>query len=153
MRHLGVAAILLKTSLMRRRLPSLALVLLWAAGLSACGTSTSPTITSPTITLAFASRIQEHGSAWRSFTVPTAGSVTVQLTSVSQANAVVGLGIGTVNGANCVLSQSLQTAANATSNSPQITTTLSAGTYCVQFSDVGNLTTIVDFVILIVTPS
>ncbi len=137
---------------MRRRLPALLLALLGSTGLSACGTSTSPTVVSPTITLSFASRIQEHGSAWRSFAVPTAGSVKVQLTSVSQANAVVGLGIGTVNGANCALSQSLQTAANSAADSPQITTTLGVGTYCVQVSDIGNLTTIVDFTVLITTP-
>lgn len=139
---------------MRRRLPSLALLLLWTAGLSACGTSTSPTtITTVTTTLVFASRIQEHGSAWTSVTIPTAGSVTVQLTSVSQADAVVGLGLGTINGSSCVLSQSLQTPANSAANSPQITTTLSVGTYCVQLSDVGNLNTIVDFTILIVRPT
>jgi len=151
MRHLGVAAILLKTTLMRRRLPVLALVLLGAASLSACSTTTDP-LTPATVTVVFASRIQQHGSAWRSFSVPTAGSVTVQLTSVSQADAIVGLGIGTVNGNNCVPTQSLQTAASSAANSPQITANLAVGTYCVQLSDVGNLTTIVDFTVLIVTP-
>lgn len=136
---------------MRRRLPVLALLLLGTAGLGACSTTTSP-LTPATVTLVFASRIQQNGSAWRSFAVPTAGSVTVQLTSVSQADAVVGLGIGTINGNSCVPTQSLQTAANSAANSPQITTSLAVGTYCVQLSDVGNLTTIVDFTVLIVTP-
>lgn len=153
MRHLGVAAILLKTTLMRRRLPFLALLLLGTAGLSACSTSTNPTLITPaTATDVFASRIQQHGSAWRSESIPTAGSVTIQLSSVSQADAVVALSLGTINGSSCVPTQSVQTAANSAANSPQITANLAIGTYCVQVSDIGNLTTIVDFTVLVIRP-
>ncbi len=137
---------------MSTRLLSAALLILVASGASACGsTVTSPTAATTTA-FAFSSRIQENGSAWRSFTVATAGSVTLQLTSVTQGDAVLELGLGTVNGTNCVISQSIQTAPNATASSPQITANLGVGTYCVRVKDVGILTTIVDFNVVVIIP-
>jgi len=120
------------------------------SGVIACGSS--PTTPLFTNSISYVSRIQERGSAWRSFIVTTAGAVTVQLTSVSQTDAVMGLGLGTVSGTNCVVTQTVQTAANGAANSPQISTTLAAGQYCVKLSDIGNLTKIIDFSILITTP-
>jgi hypothetical protein len=124
--------------------------MLSVSGTMACGSST----TAPALiaTINYVSRIQEHGSAWRSFPVTTAGDVLVQLTSVTQTDAIMGLGLGTVNGSDCAVTQSVQTAANGTTSSPQITTSVPVGTYCVKLYDIGNLTTIVDFSITITKP-
>ena len=122
------------------------------AGLTACGDSpTTPTDTVTTITDTFSSRIQEKGSASRSFEVTTAGSVKVQLTAVSEA-AIVRLGLGTMSGATCVITDSVDTAASGTADTPQITKTLGVGTYCTKITDIGNLTTIVDFTIVVTKP-
>jgi len=137
---------------MHRRLLFAGLLLLFVSGAAACGSSTTSPTTGATTITTYASRIQEKGSAWRSFTVTTAGTVDLQLTAVSQADAVMGLGLGTVSGTTCVISQSVQTAANSTASAPQISTTLAAGTYCVKLYDIGNLTSITDFVITITMP-
>lgn len=118
---------------------------------SGCGSeTTTPLITSTVET--FASRIQEKGSAWRSVTVPTAGDVTMQLVVVTQADAVLNLGIGTISGTQCVLAASVDTVANSAEVAPQLTRTVSAGTYCVRIADIGKLTQLVDFTIRIEKP-
>lgn len=124
--------------------------MLFVSGASACGSST----TSPDLIRItnFVSRLQEGGSAWRSIPVITAGDVKVQFSAITQTDAVMGLGLGTVSGTNCVLNKSLETAANANADSPQITSSLAVGTYCVKLYDIGNLTTIVDFTIVVTTP-
>ena len=137
---------------MHRRRLFAGLLLLFVSGAAACGSSTTSPTTGATTITTYASRIQEKGSAWRSFTVTTAGTVDLQLTAVSQVNAVMGLGLGTVSGTTCAISQSVQTAANSTASAPQISTTLAAGTYCVKVYDIGNLTSITDFVITITMP-
>ena len=119
---------------------------------SACGSSTP---TSPTVTTTveqFSSRIQEKGSAWRSVNVTTAGNVMLQLVSLSQVDAVVNIGIGTISGSQCVIAASVDTAANATAVAAQVTRTVPVGTYCVRIADIGNLTQLVDFTIRIEKP-
>jgi hypothetical protein len=130
-----------------------ALILLSVSGAVACGSSSTTPTAVLTSQLAYVSRIQEKGSAWRSFQVLYAGSVTVQLTSVSQTDAVMGLGLGTVVGTNCSLTQQTQTAASAATSTPQITATLPVGSYCVKVSDIGNLTSYIDFTILVTYPA
>lgn len=116
-----------------------------------CGrTATAPIAT--TAVENFSSRIQERGSAWRSINVPTAGDVTLQLVAVSQVDAVLNLGIGTISGTQCVLAASVNTAANASAVAPQLTRTVSTGTYCVRIADIGKLTQLVDFTIRIEKP-
>ena len=126
------------------------------ATVPACGSdSTSPdtgTSTS-TITETFSSLIQEKGSATRSFKVDTAGTVGLQLITLSQSGAVVGLALGTFSGTTCTITKSVQTASDGTSNAPQISSSLSAGDYCVRVSDVGNLNTIVTFTVYITKPA
>jgi len=137
---------------MSTRLFSAALLILAALGASACGSTATSPMVETTTAFAFSSRIQEKGSAWRSFAVATAGTVTLQLTSVTQGDAVLELGLGTVSGTNCVISQSIQTAPNATASSPQITANVGVGTYCVRVKDIGVLTTIVDFNVVVILP-
>lgn len=115
-----------------------------------CGSSNTPAAT--TAVEQFSSRLQEKGSAWRSVTVPTAGDVTIQLVSVTQTDAVMNLGIGTISGTQCIIAASVDTVGNSASVAPQLTRSVAAGTYCVSIRDIGNLTQIVDFTIRIERP-
>ena len=83
------------------------LLLATLVGASGCGSTNTPTVT--TTAAHFARRSPEQGSAWRSVNVPTAGDVTVQLVSVTQAGAVMNIGIGTISGTPCVLDASVDT--------------------------------------------
>ena len=118
---------------------------------SGCGSKTTAPLVTTTVEQ-FASRLQEKGSAWRSVTVATAGDVTMQLVSVTQAGVVMNLGIGTISGTQCVILASVDTAANASAVAPQLTRTVGVGTYCVRIADIGNLTQLVDFTIRIEKP-
>lgn len=109
------------------------------ASSAACGsTTTSPSLT---YSYAFASRLLEKGSAWRSIPVVEKGTMKVQLITADQ-SVVYRLGVGTVNGTSCTLSQTVDTAPNSTDGSPQITLTVAANdNKCVLIQDIGNLTT------------
>ncbi len=116
-----------------------------------CDSGTNePIVTS--IVETFASRLQEKGSAWRSVNVTKAGEVTMQLVSVTQVDAKLNLGIGTISGTQCVLAASVDTVANASAVAPQLVRTVSTGTYCVRIADTGNLKQLVDFTIRIERP-
>lgn len=118
---------------------------------SGCGSET----TEPLVTSAvesFASRIQEKGSAWRSVTVTVAGTVTMQLVAMTQSDALVNMGIGTISGTQCVLAASVDTIPNSATVAPQLTRTVSVGTYCVRIADIGNLNQINEFTIRIERP-
>jgi hypothetical protein len=134
--------------MMRTRILSAAVFAALALGpLVGCGDdATSP---DPTLSEIFSSRIQPQGSAWRTFQVTKAGTVTLQLSALSEAEKTVRIGFGTVDGTQCALSSSVDTVPNSTAQSPQITTSLSTGTYCVSIADIGNITRIVDFTLLI----
>lgn len=118
---------------------------------SGCGKTVTEPIATTTVEQ-FSSRLQEKGSAWRSITVTTAGNVMLQLVAVTQANAVMNIGIGTISGTQCVLAASVDTVANAAAVTPQLTRTVSTGTYCVRIADIGNLTQLVEFTVRIEKP-
>jgi hypothetical protein len=118
---------------------------------SGCESDTNEPIINTTVET-FASRLQEKGSAWRSVNVTKAGDVTMQLVTVTQVDAKLNLGIGTISGTQCLLAASVDTAANASAIAPQLTRTVSTGTYCVRIADTGTLTQLVDFTIRIEKP-
>lgn len=124
--------------------------MLAVSGTTACGTN--PISPIATTTYNFLSRIQEGRSAWRSFPMTTAGDATLQLTSVTQTDAVMRLSLGTLNGTTCTVTKSVDTVASNLAASPQITATLAVGNYCVMVQDIGNITQIVDFSVLITVP-
>jgi hypothetical protein len=127
------------------------LLLASLVAVSGCDSDTTePEATS--IIETFASRLQEKGSAWRSVTVPRAGDVTMQLVSLTQVDAKMNLGIGTISGTQCVILASVDTVANASAVAPQLVRTVSQGTYCVRLADIGNLTQLVDFSVRIERP-
>ena len=112
--------------------------------------STSSTGPTSGTTETFSGTLAQRGSSFYTFTVVQTGTVSVTLTSVgSSSTLVVGLGLGTPSGTNaCTVTSSSPTASAGTT--AQIAVTESPGTYCVQISDVGNLSATSTFSITIV---
>jgi hypothetical protein len=109
--------------------------------------STSPSTTPKTET--FSGTLAAQGASPFSFTTAQTGTVSVTLVSVGTSSSVaVGLGIGTPNGNACALTTSTPSA--TAGSAPQLSVTESAGAYCVQVYDVGNITTVTTFTITVV---
>ena len=122
---------------------------------TASGCDSGPTIPSApppatSATVFFASRLAKGGEAWRSFTMTVDGEITVQLTSLlPQIDTEVNLGLGTFDGTACTITRSVNAKAAA---EPQITETLTVGSYCVRIADLGTLNSNNDFVISVIVP-
>jgi len=133
----------------------IAFVALAAAMSAACGssssTTTSPSATSTSpVTDTFASEVAVRGSASRAFTMTTAGTVKVTLTTFGNGTIPAGVGIGVPgSGAPCSLEQSVVTPPGDT---PQIVTSADAGTYCAQVYDTGSLIQDTSFSLVIEHP-
>jgi len=110
--------------------------------------STSSTSSTP-VTETFTGSLALKGSNFYTFTVTKTGAVSVTLSGLSPTSVPVEVGFGTPNGTtSCTLISANPTA--LAGSTPQITTTGNAGTYCVDISDVGNLTSASTFIISIV---
>jgi hypothetical protein len=121
------------------------------AGCSNNSTTTSPTTTttSPT-SVTFASQVTVKGGTSRTFTMSTAGTVKVTMTSLGNGTQVAGLGVGIpATSAPCSLALSVVT---GPSGAPQIVTSADPGTYCVQVYDTGTLTGDTDFSVTVEHP-
>ncbi|MEZ5319550.1 MAG: hypothetical protein R2752_19275 [Vicinamibacterales bacterium] len=131
---------------MRRHVPGIrALLVACLVTAAACNgksssSSTAPTPAPATQTESFTATIAAGGSTFYSFTVPVNGIISITLTSVQQGGADVGdalaLGVGVPQGTGC--NPSVQVSATA-GVSPQISSTVAAGIYCVQVADPGTL--------------
>lgn len=117
------------------------LVLASAMMAAACNpfdNSSSPS-TSTSTTDTFSGLLAQGGSTIFTFSVTTAGSVSVTLTSVSPPTiSPLGLGVGTANGATCTVTNSTSSA--TAGSGAQLTVNENPGSYCVKVSDLGNLT-------------
>ena len=119
---------------------------------AACGngtdTPTSPTTPTKPAAENWSSTLSPGGTSSRSFTVNTAGTITVTMTS---AGSTVGLGVGLprTSGGGCRLGVSVNTGGGST---PQISTPADAGQYCVQVFDLGTLTDPISFTMTIDHP-
>lgn len=135
-------------------------LLLSVAG-AGCGSSTtSPTPVTPTqtpaapsITETFAGTLAVGGSRFYSFSVGQYGTVNVTLAQLTGAfdpvTTTVVLGLGRPAGTGC----GVATTATATpSDTPQASSTLDAGVYCVRISDTDVLTAPATFSITIAHP-
>jgi hypothetical protein len=130
------------------------LVLLVAALAAAgCGNNSSVTAPStPSIPEAFSGSLPVQGSSFYSFTVSTAGTVSLSLSSLTSnplspaSSSVVRLGLGVPLGTGCSVSTSIDTTAGLTT---QLTAPVNPDVYCVNIADIGNLTGPTDFTILI----
>lgn len=124
----------------------------------ACGddTPTSPTTTTtaPT-TVTYLGALDPGGTRFYSFTVATAGTLTVMLASVAAAGTGVPLttplelGIGTPAGTGCDVTTTQMVSSALTS---QMTTTSATGTFCLRVRDAGQLTGSVTFAVRFIHP-
>lgn len=121
-----------------------ALILAGALGASACsgsGTTTTDTTTAPSLgilTDTFTGTLNVNGAQSFPFAVTAAGTVSATLAAVApDATLVVGLSLGTWNGANCavVLSNDVAVQGNTITG-----TASNAGNLCVRIYDVGHVT-------------
>lgn len=117
------------------------LCVLLALSAAACSndstTSPSTTTTTSPVTDSFASLLAVGGATTRTFAVSTAGTVKITLSTLSNANARVGVSLGLpATGAPCSPSISVITGPGS---APQVQTAVSAGTYCAQVFDTGTL--------------
>ena len=121
---------------------ALALALLSAA--CSNNTATTPAATTPSATTGPATEtltgtIGPNGTAIRTFTASTSGTVFVTFASTTPASAIVlGLGVGIhgATGADCNFAQTVNTSPGGT---PQLTVSVDAGTYCAGVYDLGNV--------------
>ncbi len=99
----------------------------------------------------FASSVAIQGASSRTFTASQAGTVRLTLQSLGAPATAIGLGIGIprIDGAGCVLSQSVTTGPGA---GPHLTAAVSPGTYCVRIFDPGTLPSPATFSVQIVYP-
>jgi hypothetical protein len=103
-------------------------------------TPVSGTLAPPTASAgsdSFASNVPVLGAASRAIEASQAGTLTVNLTSLAPADAVIGLGVGVprASGGGCFLTMSL----DATTGTQPLSVTVDRGTYCVRVYDSGLL--------------
>jgi hypothetical protein len=140
---------------MTRALLAVTLVGLLGTG---CGSSTTaPTTTTATttqpVTELFTGSLAVQGSAFYSFSVAQAGTVSITLVGLTSGttafSTVVTLGYGIPSGTGCALSTSTKTAPALVA---QIKSEAAIGIYCASLADVGNLSDTTNFTVRIVHP-
>jgi hypothetical protein len=117
-----------------------------------CDNDAAPSTPTSPVTETYSGSFQPRGAVSKSFIAAKAGDVTLTLLSTTPVDAVFGLGLGTADadGRNCTITETVLTPSSATT--PQITKTVTAGTYCVRVHDPGNLVANGSFVVSIVRP-
>lgn len=103
-------------------------------------TTTTATAVAPTVTETFNAVVPAGGYTFFSFSVTVYGTVNVTLNSVQgqfvPATVMLGVGLGTPSGEDCLTTASVTTAA---STAVHVTQALNPGVYCARVYDVGNL--------------
>ena len=126
------------------------LAIVMAVSAAACGgnTPTTPSNTTPTPTSDFfAGTLSAMGSVPNTFVVSTAGAVEVTLLTLttgagSVSNVPIALAVGTFTGAVCTPTTTVSATAALKA---QLTTSLAAGTFCVNVADPGGVTADLSF--------
>ena len=117
-----------------------------AVAFTACGSDDStdlPTDPSPVaVTETFPGTLTVNGAQTHSFIVERAGTVSAQVKSLSDQTAIMGLSLGTWNGAAC---QIIISNTAATLNTTVTGTAQSTGMFCVWLNDVGRLGSRIDY--------
>lgn len=114
---------------------------------------TTPTTPTGPSTEIFAGTLPVQGSGFFSFTVGTAGQVSITLASLTATkpgpalSSVMGLGVGSPLGTDCSMTNSVAAAPALTA---QLVNSLTPAIYCTRIYDLGNLTAPVNFTIRIV---
>src|SRR5690349_19928982 len=89
---------------MVRLMVRLGSVLMLILALAACGNDTTTPTTPTTVTETFSGTVNQNGAVTHTFTTTTSGTVTATLTTLGpDSTFVMGMSIGTWNGANCQL--------------------------------------------------
>lgn len=114
-----------------------------AAGCSSNNAPTAPTQPQPVaIVETFGESLNVNGARTHVFRVDTVGTVTARIATLSDPSAIVGLSMGTWNGAAC---QILLANDAAAMNITLTGTAQSVGQFCARVYDVGRLTATVDY--------
>lgn len=115
--------------------------------------TTTTTVAEPSISETFSGSLPVSGGRFYSFEVTTYGTVNLTLDSVGgngvPSSVWIGLGVGTPDGTDCSTTTSVNTQSGST---PQVTSTLAAGTYCARVYDIGNLAAAAPFSVTIAHP-
>lgn len=122
-----------------------------AAVAVACNGATATSPTDPTQDInSLSSAVNPGGGVAREFTLITAGTVAVTLTTTTPPGILLGLGIGIprANG-SCAVSDAVVTAAGST---PQIALPAEAARYCAKVFDPGTVTQPTAFTVVITRP-
>ncbi len=128
---------------------SVTFTLLAAALAVACNNNntTSPTAPTPvSVTESFSGTLTVNGATTFPFTVQQTGAVSATLNTLSTDGAVVGLSLGTWNGAAC---QIIIANDNAAQGITVNGTAASTGNFCTRVYDVGKIAAPVDFTITV----
>src|SRR5215475_4125971 len=123
---------------------SLVVVTVWCVSCGKSTSTTSPTTPTPdTLTETFAGTLPVGGSAFYSFSIATAGTVTATLGAIGgdqvPPSVVVNLGIGTLSQFTCSATATAVQVSGTAGVPTQVTASEQPGVYCVIISDVGNL--------------
>lgn len=125
-------------------------LLLVCAATAGCGSNNNPTNpTEPTpvpVTETFDGTVTVNGARTHSFVVNRAGTASAQLTGLSDGDAVIGLSLGTWNGASCQIWIANDA---AVLNVAVVGTAQNSGQFCARVYDVGLLNRAVDYVITV----
>ena len=133
-----------------------ALIVLIGLLTAACGRDeilTGPTTPTQPASEVFTGTLDVQGSSFYSFTVSATGNVGITLASLVATSPgpaltnVMGLAVGTPEGTDCTVTNSVTTAPGLTA---QLVNSLTAGTYCAKIYDLGTLTGPVTFAVRIV---
>lgn len=103
-------------------------------------TTTTAAAAAPTVTETFNATVPVGGYTFYSFTVTVYGTVNVTLNAVQgqfvPATVMLGIGLGTPSGEDCVTTGSVTTASGT---AVHVTQVLNPGVYCARVHDIGNL--------------
>jgi hypothetical protein len=121
----------------------IASALIAGCGKSASTTSPTTTTTSDSVTETFTGTLPVGGSAFYSFSIASAGTVTATLTSIAgdgvPSSVMVNLGIGTLSGFNCSASSTSVQMGGTAQVPANVSSAEQPGVFCVVISDIGNL--------------
>ena len=131
------------------RTPITSFVVVLPIVIAACGGTgtTAPSATGPT-PITWTTAIGSGGIASRSFTTTAAGAVNVTLQAAPLPLGI-GLGVPRAAGNGCHLAVSTTAVAGA---SPQLTTPVDGGNYCVEVFDVGGISDPISFTLQVSYP-
>jgi hypothetical protein len=133
----------------RFKLAALTAVVLSAAACQSTNTVVAPTPVPEIVTDTFDGTLTRNGATTFPFNVSSSGTVYATLTSVSDSTAVIGLSLGTWNGASCSIVLANDQATQGTALAGAST---GIGRLCARVYDVGTVVDPLDYQVTVVHP-